>query len=451
MNFQETLFPIPKIDLSENESKSQHGQRKLLVPSRSQVEMSLCSLNDLIAEDHPVRAVWAYVEKLDLSKALNKIESFNDCKGRPAVDPRVLVALWLFATIEGIGSARVLAAYTKDHICFKWICGNIPIERKTISDFRTNNNELFEDLLAQGVAILVHSNQVCLKEIAQDGLRVRANASKHSFHRIKTIKQQYIEAKQRVESLKKELEDDPNQCNSRQKANRKRIAEERLKKIEEAKENLEQSIREINQNRIKHKKKVLTTKERAEIRSSDTDPEARKMKMPDGSFHPAYNFQYAVATNCNVIVGLDVLQAGTDGGQMMPMFNQIKARYGVIPERYLVDGGFKNKLDVEYIAKEGCEIYMPVQKAVKGKPAKEPFTPKENESKEVGEWRQRMGKPESNEIYKKRASTVELLNANLRRFGLYRMCVRGLTKAKGIANMFAVSYNMLRSIAFSRN
>lgn len=447
MSEQPLLFQLPNQDLPANQKEIVHNQRKLLQASRNQVEMIISALDEMIPDNHPVRAVWTYVEKLDLSKALNKIETIEGCVGRPAVDPKILVALWLYATIEGIGSARVLARYTHEHIAFKWICGNVDVERKTISDFRIKHSDLFDDLLAQGIAILVHAEQVSLKEIAQDGLRVRANASKNSFHRKKTLQERYHEAKERINCLKKELQDNTSQCTNREKANKLRIAEERLKKIEEAQMNLQKIIQECDRNRQKHKKKVLTENEKAEIRASTTDSDARKMKMPDGSFHPAYNFQFAVDTDTTVIVGVDVVQAGTDGGQILPMYNQIKEHFQITPERYLADGGFKNKSDVELLTKEGCKVYMPLQENVKGKKVKDKHAARSYESEEIGQWRSRMVEEESKNIYKRRSSTVELVNARLRGYGLYRLCVRGLHKAKGIAKMFAVAHNMARSIA----
>lgn len=171
------------------------------------------------------------------------------------------------------------------------------------------------------------------------------------------------------------------------------------------------------------------------------------MKMPYGSFHAGYNFQFAVDTSKNVIVGVDVVQAGTDGGQMLSMFRQIIERYGITPERYLADGGFKSKTDVEEMTKAGCSVYVPLQEKANGKDVKNIHVARRNESIEVKEWRERMGEDESKLIYKRRASTVELCNARLRRYGLYRLCVRGLEKAKGMARIFAVTHNMMRSIA----
>lgn len=295
MDYQETLFPLPKHDLSENSNES-IGKRKLLNPSRDQIEVRIASLNDLISEDHSARVVWNYVDKLDLSKSLKNIHTYEGYGGRPAVSPKILLALWLYATIEGIGSARVLSKYTKEHIGFSWICGNVEVERRTISDFRANNYELFDELLAQSVAVLMKARAVTLKEVAQDGMRVRADARKSSFKDKNSLKEHYEAAKERIAFLKKEIDEDPVSCSKRQKTNKLKAQEEMMNKIQEAEKELSEFISEIDKNRVKHRKKKLTEEEKGTMRSSKTDPKTRIMKMPDGSFHPAYNFQYVIDT-----------------------------------------------------------------------------------------------------------------------------------------------------------
>jgi hypothetical protein len=174
--------------------------------------------------------------------------------GRPAIDPKILVALWLYATVEGIGSAYVLTRYCKEHNAFKWICGNVEIERKTISDFRIANSELFDGLLAQSIAVLRSQNLISLKEISQDGIRVRSAAGSSSFRREKTLKELHIDANNRVKQLRKELEEDPNSTISRQKLIKKQMTEEKNARIEASLLELEKLIQTTDENRVNNKK-----------------------------------------------------------------------------------------------------------------------------------------------------------------------------------------------------
>ncbi len=445
MKNQDTLFDMSKYNRPVADQQS-YGTARLQRANRDQVEIKMNCLNDLLIDEHPARRVWEYVEGLDLSKSINTIKSVEGNAGRPAIDPKILVTLWLYATIQGIGSAHVLAQYTKEHIAFQWICGGVPIERRTISQFRVDNGQLFDDLLAQGITILVKAGAVTLEEVAQDGLRVRASAGRSSFRREKTIKELHVLAGEHIKQLKAELDADPAANKKRQESSRKRVAQDRLDRLKKAKMEFQKYADQADKTRKKYKKKLLTDEEKEAIRISATDPEARVMKMANGGFNPAYNFQFAVDTNKNIIVGADVVNAGTDGGQMLPMYERLKENFGKGPESYLADGGYKSRIDIEQMTRDGCAVFLPVQENSNNGKVKDPYQPKKGESEEMGQWRTRMGKEGSQTIYRRRAATIELVNANLRSWDLYQITVRGLTKAKGIASMFAVAYNMVRTM-----
>lgn len=439
MSEENTLFDLKPYEMSEKTAPSGKGIPRLKIACRDQYEMKLISLDNLISKDHPVRRIWSYVEKLDLSMKLDSIKSLEGTAGRPAIDPKILLALWLYATIEGISSAHLLSRYTKEHSAFQWLCGGVQIERRTISQFRIDNGELFDDLLAQCIAILVKAGAVTIEEIAQDGLRVRASAGRGSFKKEMKIKELYTAAKERVTYLKKEMDADPQLCNNRLKKNELKKEQEKIEKLKAAENELHSYLEKKNDMRRKHKKKLVTKAEPVKV--SITDPEARIMKMADGGFRPAYNFQFGVDTKNNFIVAVDVTNAGTDGGQMLSMYETIKNNFRKTPTRYLADGGFKNQTDIEKMTQEGCQVYVPLQKQ------KNPHAYKQEDSKEIREWKERMNQEESKTIYKRRASTVELVNANARFCGLDQLKVRGLEKAKNIAKMFGLAYNMMRTFA----
>jgi transposase len=442
MKYSDFLFELPKPTMSETETNC-YGKPRLRTPTRNQIEIHTSSLDQLISEDHLVRQVWKYVERLDLAKILNRIKATEGHAGRSATDPKILVTLWLYATIEGIGSARIIGRYCKEHLAFQWICGGIEIDRKTISDFRTENGEIFDDFLAQGVAVLIKADIVKLEEVAQDSMKVRASAGKHTFRREKTLKELYQLAKEHVTKLKQELEDDSTKSLTRQQAAKKRAAEEKLNRLDAALKEMKVYRGQIDHNKTKHKKKKLSAEERAEIRVSTTDPEARNMKMAGGDFRPAYSLQYAIDVDTGYIVGSNVVNAGTDGGQILPMFESIKGRYKTIPKRYLADGGFKNKTDITALFECGCEAYIPLPRNKKlGQPLLDP-----KESEAVIEWQKRMCKEESKKIYHRRASSIEWFNAGVRRRGLYQLILRGIENVKIIASMHAVVHNMLISIS----
>lgn len=416
------------------EKAAPQGSPRLLRPDRYQMRLLPTDLNSLIEEDHPARAIWAMVEKLDLSKFEATIAARGETAGRPAIDPRILLTLWLYATSEGLGSARELERLCERHHAYQWICGGVHLNHHTLSDFRVNHQEALDDLMTQILGVLKHQGLVELKRVAQDGMRVRASAGAASFRREKSLRKCLEEAREQVRETAREMQAGP-EVSSRREAARERAARERVERLERALEELP-----------KAREAKTSEEDKKEARVSTTDPEARVMKMGDGGFRPAYNVQLATDTQTRVIVGVDVTNSGSDQGQMSPMLEEIRERNGQLPTEYLVDGGYAKKESIEEAAGQGVTVYAPVQK-----PRKEgidPHQPKPGDSPPVAEWRQRMGRPEAQEIYKERAATAERTNADLRCYrGLGPFLVRTLPKVRCVVLWAALTYNLLRLIA----
>ncbi|MCH7988509.1 MAG: transposase [Planctomycetes bacterium] len=229
----------------------------------------------------------------------------------------------------------------------------------TLADFRVGHGAFLDGLLTQSVAVLLHQGLVELTRVAQDGMR--ASAGSGSFRRKPTLEERLKEADEHLEDLKREAEEDASAEDRRVKAARQRAADDRKERLQKALQERETLVP-----KMERRKKGSG----ANARASMTDPEARKMKMGDGGFRPAYNVQFATATGSLVIVGADVTQAGTDGGQMKPMVEQIEDRYQIRPDEYLADGGFVSLSDITDLEKSGITTYLPImeheQKRAKG-------------------------------------------------------------------------------------
>jgi transposase len=408
------------------------GVPRLRTAVRDQVVFRAAALDDLIPQEHTVRVIWEYVVGLDLTPLYDRIKAVQGRPGRSPIDPRILLALWLYATTRGVGSARQLDALCRGDIAYQWIVGDVSVNYHTISDFRTDHAELLNDLLTRSVAVLMAEGLVDLERVAQDGMRVRASAGAASFRRKPTLEEALAEAKQQVEVLRQELEDDPKASNRRQQQARRRAARERMERVEAALQRLPE---------LESKKKP---DEKDKARCSTTDPDATVMKMANGGFNPAYNVQFATDTKSQVIVGVDVITNGSDQGQMGPMVDQIRDRYDKVPGAMLVDGGFAKHEDIDAVSgpETGCTVYAPVQKPKD--PKADRHAPSPRDSERVAEWRQRMGTDEAKTIYKERAATAECVNALARRRGLLQFLVRGVSRVRTIALWHALAHNVLR-------
>ena len=430
------MFDCPAMDAEEQSVPSSEwsGRARVQRAYRDQVEMQVLALDALLADDHAARLVWEYVEGLDLTPLYEEIRAVEGWAGRDAIDPKILLALWLYATLDGVGSAREVDRLCKAHVAYRWICGGVSVNYHTLSDFRTAHAAFLDELLTQSVATLMHQGLVTLKRVAQDGMRVRASAGASSFRRRKTLESCQAEAREQVNSLREELEADPSAENRRREASRRRAARERSERIQRA-------LAELPE--VEAKKKP---RDKDKARVSTTDPEARVMKMADGGFRPAHNVQFATDTESQVITGVAVVNSGSDQGQMSPMVEQHKERYARAPDEMLVDGGFAKHDDIEKVSspENGTTVYAPVQKP--RKKDRDPYVPRPGDSETIAAWRQRMGTDEAKEIYKERASTAECVNAIARNRGLRQFLVRGLAKVRAVALWYALAHNLMRAL-----
>ena len=430
--FDEGLAPVPAT-LRSAEPLQDKAAARYRSPNREQIELRPCSLEELVAEDHPVRTVWAFVMGLELSPLYEVIGSVEGRAGRPRIDPAILMGLWLYATLEGVGSARVLARLCEEHTAYRWLCGGISVNHHTLSDFRVAHTEFLDHQLTLSVATLQSAGLVEMNRVAQDGVRVRASAGASSFRRKPTLEQCLVEAEEQLAILRRELDEDPSATSKREQQARLRAAEERRERIQQALEQLPE---------VEAKKK---SQDKAKARVSTTDPEARVMKMSDGGFRPAYNGQLASDTESQVIVGVEVTNDGSDQGQMEPMVDQIVTRYDKVAGEYLVDGGFVNKQAIENVSDQGATIYAPVPKPKDA--GRDAHSPLPSDPESVGAWRKRMGTDQAKVVYKDRASTAECVNAIARNRGLQQFRVRGLRKVKTVLLWYALAHNMMRGVA----
>ena len=423
---------------------------RVLKPCRNQLQMRSVDLDSLLAAEHPARIVWAFVEKLDLSPLYAQIKAAGEHPGRPAIDPAVLMALWLVATLDGVGSARALDRLCGEHDAYRWICGGVEVNYHTLSDFRVQHVNFLDDVLTRSVAALMLTGAVTLNRVAQDGVRVRASAGGGSFRRRKRLEKFMALAKEQVSRLRQELEQDPAATSKRQHAARQRVAREREERVGQALREMEK-IEEDRRWRTDKGNPRKTPRDdsdkpdrRKEPRASTTDPQARVMKGPDGGFRPSYNAQFSTDTASQIIVGVAVTNEGTDWEQLPPMTAQLHERYGRHPAETLADGGFARLDAIARTSVLGTTVFAPVPTPANSK--LDPHQPRPNEPASIAEWRARMGTEDAKSIYRQRAATAECVNAQARNRGLRQFLVRGTDKVRAVLLWHALAHNLMRAV-----
>jgi len=435
----DTLFPLPPAE--EGQPVAKGGVPRVQRPNRQQLQWRAVDPDSLLPADHPARLIWDFVQQLDLSPLYQSIRAVEGHAGRDAIDPAILTALWLFATLQGVGSARALDRLCQEHDAYRWLCGGVSVNYHTLADFRVGHGEVLDRLLTQSVAALMAEGLVKLERVAQDGKRVRASAGAGSFRRRPKLESALEAAKQQVEALRQELEAHPEATSKRQKAARERTVRERHARVEQALQQLEKL--EAHQKQVGKK---LNKKQREKSpRASTTDPEARRMKMADGGTRPAYNVQLNTDTATQVIAGVDLSNVGSDKGTLGPMLEQLEQRYHCRPKEALVDGNFVHLDDFDQVQQKQTTVYAPVPQ--NRKPDQDPYQPLPSDAPTIAAWRQRMATDLAKDIYKRRASTAECVNAILTNRGLQAFRVRGMQKVKAVLFWFVLLHNLLRGHA----
>lgn len=412
---------------------------------RSQVEWTPRTLDSFVPEDHPARAVWAFLERLDLSGFYASIKAVADRPGRPATDPQVLLALWVFATVQGIGSARQLARLCEEHDAYRWIRGGTAVDYHLLADFRVDHQAAFDALLTEIVAAMMAEGLVNLEEVAQDGVRIRASAGASSFRGREALGRCLAAAQARVKELAEQRDHPDPQVSARQRAARERAAQEREERVKAAVELLP----ELEKIKERQRKKRGKAGERvSEARASTTDVDGRIIRMADGGYRPAYNGQLATDCASQVIVGVGVVTIGADQGQALPMEEQLAQRTGQHPRQYLIDGGFVDRDDITTLEKQGTQVYAPVPSGRGNMSENEPHR---GDSPQVVAWRERMATEQAHTIYKDRAATAECVNAHLRaRYNVHQFRVRRAPQVLTVLLLIAVTHNLFRWMALAR-
>lgn len=386
-------------------------------------------LEELLPQNHLARMIWEGIGSFDLSAFYEPIKSVEGESGAPAIDPKILIVLWLYAGSQGVTSARKIDVLRVEHIAYIWICGGVSLNYHTISDFRTEHEERLDELLTQIIGQLEQAGLVELATQAQDGMRVRASAGAASFRRQPTLEKALEQAQTQAIEVEQLAQAEKDERTNAQRAAQERAARERIERLTAA----------LNEMPAARAAKKSNEKDKARV--SSTDSGSRVMKMPDGGYRPAYNWQFSVELFNFVITGVDVVNTGSDKAQMEPMVEQVIERTGQVPKDWLIDGGFVKLAAIEALDMLGTTVFGPVPEPRDEN--RDRYTPLATDSDIIAEWRQRMGTEKGKATYKQRC-LVELPNAQARsRHGVQQVRVRGRRKVRCVALWVAITHNLL--------
>jgi transposase len=392
-------------------------------------------LDELLPTDHPARLLVGFVAGLDFSALHATIKARAERPGAPAFRPELLFSLWLFATVEGVASARRLEVLCERDLAYRWICGGPSPNYHTLSTFYAAHGDFLDATFVDILATLTERSLLTVKAIAVDGRKIPANASKESFHRAATLDQHRLAAEQHVAALRQQRTE-AQATSSQQAAARRRAAADRQQRLEEA-------VATVRERQAERAATGRASAKPEEARASETDSAARKMKRNHGGYEPAFNVQTATDIDSGLIVAVLVSEQASDNGLLLPMVEQAKANLGTAPEQVLSDSGYSDAGDVQALETAKIEVLMPPKYERKEKEqGKDPYARKRRDSAEIAVWRERMGTEAARARYSRRAPVAEGVHAQQSNRGWKRFRLRGLVKARVEALWQAVVHNL---------
>ena len=320
-----------------------HGDLKLRSVNRQQTMMAQIWVEELIPYDHKARAIWELVGRMDVSRFAEALRTTQGCAGRPAWDPQLLVSLWVYAYSEGISSAREIERVMEWEPGMQWLGGLEKINAHTLSDFRVEHKAALDELFAKLLALLESEGLVNLQQVMHDGTKIRTQAGADSFRREKSLRQRLQQAQELVKQMGEPGAEPTGR--DRQQAARERALQERAERLERALEEL-----------IALQADQETEEEKAEVRVSLTEPEARIMKHGDHAIAASYNAQISTEAEHKIIVGAHLSQCSSDAQSLMAALEEVARNLEQKPEQVVVDGGFTNRANIIECAAQGIDL-----------------------------------------------------------------------------------------------
>ncbi len=311
---------------------------------REQLFWRKVDVERLIGDDHPARAIWEFVGKLDLSGYSAEIRAVEGKAGRPAFNPQLLISLWVYAYSEGVGSARAIEQLCECDPAYQWLTGTAVVNAHTLSDFRVEHDEALKGLFVEILAVLSGDGLITLERVMQDGTKIRASAASDSFRKKERIEQALKQAQAQVEAVDEMAEEESS----------RRRAKARQRAQRERQERLEAALKEFEELEVEG-----GIKDKGKMRVSMTDPQARVMKQPDGGFAPSYNVQLNTDAANGVIVAVGVTQAGNDFEQLSAGVDRVEHNLGESPDQVVADGGYVSRDNIVEMAGRGVEFIGP--------------------------------------------------------------------------------------------
>jgi transposase len=423
------------------------------------------SLNEWLPEGHLVHFFNEVIGELDLSGIYG---SYQELRGKPPYEPKLMVKILLYAMSKRIHSSRKIEAALYDDVAFRYLAGNQQPDHWTISEFRRRHHQALGDLFAQTVTLAGKVGLVNLRHTATDGTKIKANASKHSAMSYRRMQSEEERLRQEIEQELRRMEETDRAENKVHGGRRGdelpealSTVQKRREAIRQAKAALEEEAREkARKDQAKRAKEATKegrqfkartnpedAKPKAKSQRNFTDPESKIMKNSDKAFIQAYNAQATVDAHSHIIVAAEVSNVADDSPHLPGQIEQVIANTDLIPREVLADAGYYSEDNMVYLAGREIPALIPPEKIRHSQwrtmtrpeePLSDSATPKERMSYAL---RTEAGRA----TYKLRQQSVEPIFGYIKeQLGLRQFLLRGIDKVRSLWRMACAVSNLMK-------
>jgi transposase len=422
------------------------------------------SPREWLPDGHLAYFVHEVVGRLDLSRVF---DSYREERGRPPFDPRMMVAVWIYAYSVGVRSSRRVERALVEDIAFRFLSGNQQAKYWAINQFRTRHREALSEVFVQSVRLAERAGLVSLEHVAIDGSKVKAAASKHkamSYARMQEEEQrllreieQYFDECDRVDAAEDEEfgDDSGNELpeHLRTRAGRLEAIQRAMRELEEeareeaAKEQSERREKAEAEGREFHpRSKPVEARPRPGAQRNFNDPESRIM-LKGKDFLQAFNGQLGVDSSHQVIVAAELSNQAADAPQLPSLYQQIHENTGRYPDEVSADAGYWSKQNLRVIEASGAEAFIAPGKVKhdQWRAQKAPRGPIPKNLSEEQLMRRKLATKRGRQRYTKRQGTVEPVFGQFKSArGLLQFLHRGLDKNRCMWRLEAAVHNLLK-------
>jgi len=301
---------------------------------REQRELSPPSLDEVVAENNPVRVIDAFVDGLVAAEIGFKREA-PAWTGRRGYDPKDLLKLYIYGYLNRVRSSRRMMRECVRNVEVMWLIHRLTPDFRTIADFRKDNRLAIRNAFRAFVKVLDEMKLFRKELFAVDGTKVRANNSIKKSFTPELLEKKLAYLAQQEKQLEAYL-------NGMDEAD----ARERTLPLDIPKEKAPEKLKEVRARAAKYRGYQARMKETGETQILETDSECRTLHSKDG-LHPAYNVQTAVDGGSHLVAEFMVTTANTDQNLLSEVAEQTKQAMGLETIRVVADKGYESREDIE--------------------------------------------------------------------------------------------------------